>query len=119
MLPFTVLSPEAATVALVRAARRAVAARLLADARSVPVRLATFAVAAFSAQSSSTCNLGNVSVVVTFLLAVTWRWLDRPLGSVALAAAMSVRPTSGWSLIWCRSGAGWWPLVWAIGARAS
>ena len=59
-------------------------------------------------------NLGNVSVFVTAILAFVWRWLDRPLGSVALAVAMSVRPTLGLVLIWYLLRRRWRPVVWTI-----
>jgi len=113
-LPFTVLSLDAAT-ALWFAIRIGL---LMLGCAILPVRpvirLYAFAVAAVSFPVLIDLNLGNVSVVVMVLLAVTWRWLDRPLGSVALAAAMSVRPTLGLVLIWWLFRRAWKPIVWAL-----
>ena len=64
------------------------------------VRLVVLAVAAFSQPVLVDLVLGNVSVVVMVLLAVAWRGLDRPLGGVATALAISVRPTLGVLLPW-------------------
>jgi hypothetical protein len=115
-LPFTMLSLDA-SIALWFAIRIGL---LILGCAILPVRpavrLYTFAVAAISFPVLIDLNLGNVSVVVMVLLAVTWRWLDRPFGSVALAAAMSVRPTLGLVLIWWLFRRAWKPLVWAIAA---
>jgi hypothetical protein len=115
-LPFTILSQDA-SVALWFVIRIGL---LMLGCAILPVRpavrLYTFAVAAISFPVLIDLNLGNVSVVVMVLLAVTWRWLDRPLGSVALAAAMSVRPTLGLVLIWWLLRRAWRPIVWALAA---
>ena len=78
------------------------------------IRLLAFAVAAISSPVLVDLNLGNVSVVVMALLALVWRWLDRPAGSVALAIAMSVRPTLGLLLGWWLLRRLWRPVVWTI-----
>jgi alpha-1,2-mannosyltransferase len=115
-LPFTVLSLDAA-IALWFALRVGL---LMLGCAILPVRpairLYTFAVAAVSFPVLIDLNLGNVSVVVMVLIAVTWRWLDRPLGSIALAAAMSVRPTLGLVLIWWLFRRAWRPIAWALAA---
>ncbi|MEX2546511.1 MAG: glycosyltransferase family 87 protein [Chloroflexota bacterium] len=76
------------------------------------IRLAAFGIAALSAPFLFDLNLGNVSTIVTFFAVATWRWLDRPLGSVALAAALTLRPTmavvAGWWLLRGR----WRPVLW-------
>ena len=59
------------------------------------IRCLVFAVAAVTFPVLIDMNLGNVSVFVTAILAFVWRGLDRPLGSVALAVDMCVRPTLG------------------------
>lgn len=59
-------------------------------------------------------NLGNVSIVVAFFSTVAWRWLDRPLGSAAMAVAMSLRPTLGVFLAWWLIRRRWQPLAWAL-----
>jgi hypothetical protein len=45
-------------------------------------------------------SLGNVSLIVTLLAVIGWRWLDRPIGGLAIAAAMALRPTMGLFLAW-------------------
>ena len=60
--------------------------------------------------------LGNVSVLLLLPLAAAWRWLDRPLGSVAQALAISVRPMLGVLLIWQFLRRRWRAVAWTIGA---
>ena len=76
------------------------------------IRLATFGVAALSAPVLFDLNLGNVSLVLTLLAVLAWRWLDRPVSGVALAVALTLRPTmaviAGW---WLVRGV-WRPIVW-------
>jgi len=60
---------------------------------SRPIRFAAFGICALSAPFLLDLNLGNVSLIVTFLAIVAWRWLDRPLASVAVAASLALRPT--------------------------
>lgn len=98
--PFTVLSLPAATAVWVglRIGLLALACGLMPVSRFV--RLGIFASATFSNAVLSDLHLGNVSVVVAFLSALAWRWLDRPAGAIPLALAMSVRPTMGLVLIW-------------------
>ena len=71
------------------------------------LRLAVFGVAAMSAPVLYDLDLGNVSLLVTLAAVLVWRWLDRPLGGIALAASLVVRPVM--AVI-----AGWWLLrgVW-------
>jgi hypothetical protein len=82
------------------------------------IRLVTFAVAAWCAPILVDLNLGNVSLIVTFAAVVGWRWLDRPLGGIAVGASLMLRPTMG--LVW-----GWWllrglwrPIAWGLAAVA-
>lgn len=99
-VPFTAFS-QGTVVALWYVLRVAL---LAAGCWAMPVRptvrLLIFAVAAFSQPVIVDLVLGNVSVVVMVLLACTWRGLDRPLGGIAAALAMSVRPTLGVLLPW-------------------
>jgi glycosyl transferase family 87 len=73
---------------------------------------ATLGVAALSAPVLYDLNLGNVSLIVTFFAVLTWRYLDKPIGSIALAASLTMRPTmaliGGW---WLLRGL-WRPVVW-------
>jgi len=113
-LPFTALSLPIGTILWVglRIALLALACRLMPV--SPTVRWRTFAAASFSAATISDLHLGNVSVLVAVLSVLVWRWLDRPAGSIALAACMAIRPTMGLVLIWMLLRRAWRPVVWAI-----
>ena len=95
-MPFTMLSADAAEVLwyLVRLALLIVGCAVMPVRPTV--RCLIFAVAAITCPVLVDMNLGNVSVLVTVILAFMWRGLDRPSGSVALALAMCLRPTLGW-----------------------
>jgi alpha-1,2-mannosyltransferase len=83
---------------------------------NVTVRLATFGVAALSFGVMRDLVLGNVSLLLVFLLVVAWRWLDKPLGSVAQAVAISIRPTLGVLLVWQLLRRRWVAVAWTVGA---
>jgi Glycosyltransferase family 87 len=76
------------------------------------VRLAMLGVASISAPVLLDLNLGNVSLVVTFLAVIAWRYLDRPAGSAAVAAALAVRPTIALVLGWWVLRGRWRSLLW-------
>ena len=80
------------------------------------VRLATFGVVALSYGAMRDMVLGNVSVLLLPLLVIAWRWLDRPLGAVAQAVAMTVRPPLGVLLIWQLLRRQWRAVAWTAGA---
>ena len=80
------------------------------------VRLATFGVVALSYGAMRDMVLGNVSVLLLFPLVVAWRWLDRPVGSIAQAVAMAVRPPLGMLLIWQLLRRQWRAVAWTVGA---
>jgi hypothetical protein len=79
------------------------------------LRLAMFGIACLTAPVLYDIDLGNVSLFVTLAAVLVWRWLDRPLSGVALAAALLVRPgmavIAGWWLLRGR----WQPVAWAVG----
>jgi len=79
------------------------------------IRLAVFGTAALSAPVLHDLNLGNVSLVVTFLAAAGWRWLDRPAGAAAVAASLFVRPQMAMVSIWQVLRRQWRPVLWTIG----
>jgi hypothetical protein len=83
------------------------------------LRFAIFGVAALSAPVLYDIDLGNVSLFVTLAAVLVWRWLDRPLGGIALAAALLVRPAmaviAGW---WLLRGL-WRPVAWAVATFAA
>lgn len=114
MLPFTAVSIDSAAVAwyLGRLALFGVACAVMPVRGSI--RCLTFAVAALSNPVIGDMNLGNVSVLVTSLMAITWRWLDRVPGCVALALAMTVRPVLGLVLVWNLLRRRWWPVLWTL-----
>jgi hypothetical protein len=80
------------------------------------IRLAMLGIGAASGPVLIDLDLGNVSLVVTFLSVVLWRWLDRPLGSVSLAASLAVRPTMALFLPWWLVRERWRPVAWTIAA---
>ncbi len=80
------------------------------------VRLAAFGVAALSLAVTRDIVLGNVSVFLLLPLAAAWRWLERPLGSIAAAIAMSVRPMLGVLLVWQLLRRQWRAVAWTLGA---
>lgn len=114
MLPFTAVSIDSAAVAwyLGRLVLFGAACAVMPVRPSI--RCLTFAIAAITSPVIGDMNLGNVSVLVTSLLAFTWRWLDRIPGCVALALAMTVRPVLGMVLVWSLLRRRWWPVLWTL-----
>ena len=53
------------------------------------IKLATLGVSVVSAQFLFDLNLGNVSLIVTFFAVVAWRWLDKPLSGLSIAASLT------------------------------
>lgn len=82
----------------------------------LPVRALTFVGVAVSFWAMRDLVLGNVGVLLLLPLTFAWRWLDRPLGSVALAATISVRPSTGALLVWQLLRRQWRAVAWTIGA---
>jgi hypothetical protein len=86
---------------------------------SRPLRLVMFGVAGLSAPVLYDLDLGNVSLLVTLAAVVAWRWLDRPVSGMALAAALLVRPAmaviAGW---WLLRGV-WRPVAWTVATFAA
>jgi len=113
-LPLTALGTQSAVIIwlLVRIGFMALTCALM----PVPlaVRLATFGVAAVAAPVLLDLNLGNISLIVTFLAVVAWRWLDRPLGAAAIAVALTVRPTMALICAWWLVRGLWPPVAWTI-----
>ncbi|MEA2026716.1 MAG: glycosyltransferase family 87 protein [Chloroflexota bacterium] len=59
---------------------------------------------------------GNVSTLLLLPMVMSWRWLDRPLGSIALAVGITIRPSLGLILIWQGLRRRWRALAWTVGA---
>ena len=83
---------------------------------SRPLRLAIFGIAALSAPVLFDLDLGNVSLLVTFLSVLVWRWLDKPGSGIALALSLTMRPTMGLIAVWWLVRGIWRPVLWMIGA---
>jgi alpha-1,2-mannosyltransferase len=82
----------------------------------VRTRILAFALAAVSYGVLRDLVMGNVSVLLLLPLVLGWRWLDRPVGSIALAVAASVRVSFAIYLLWFMVRRAWRPLLWmAIG----
>jgi hypothetical protein len=92
-----------------------VAACLLMPVR-LPLRALTFVGIAVSFWAMRDLVLGNVGVLLVLPMVIAWRWLDRPLGSIALAATISVRPSTGALLIWQLLRRRWRAAAWTTGA---
>ena len=63
-------------------------------------RLALFGVICLTPSAFEDLNLGNVSLIVTFLGVAAWRTLDRPLAGVAIAGSILLRPTMALVALW-------------------
>ena len=83
---------------------------------ALPVRSLTFVGVAVSFWAMRDLVLGNVGVLLVLPMAIAWRWLDRPLGSIALAATISIRPSTGALLLWQLLRRRWRAAAWTIGA---
>lgn len=80
------------------------------------VKLATLGVAGLSAPVLYDLDLGNVSLIVTFLAVLIWRYLDKPIASVALAASLTMRPTMALIGAWWLLRGLWKPVLWTAAA---
>jgi hypothetical protein len=91
LIPITVLAPTTAAIAWfwLRIALLAVGCALLPVRRDV--RMAAFGIAAMSFPVLYDLNLGNLSIVLFALSALVWRYRERPIAPIALAAILSVR----------------------------
>jgi len=83
---------------------------------SATARAATLAAAALSFPVWYDLNLGNISVALVALSAVIWRFRERPLGAVALAAAGAVRYPFGIVWLGWLVARRWRPAAWTVAA---
>lgn len=115
-VPFTFLAQQDATLVwlVLRLVLLAVTSWLLPVAASM--RLLLFGVAAASQPLLHDLNLGNVSLVVSFLAVVIWRARDHRLASVALVGSIALRPTMAVIGAWWLLRREWRLVVWAIAA---
>lgn len=80
------------------------------------VRIAAALVMALNWPFLHDIELGNVSLIVTFLAVLTWRYLDRPIGSIAVAASIFLRPTMASLVAWWLLRGRVQPAVWVVAA---
>ena len=116
MLPFTDLSIADSSAIVVEHPHRGPAAGLCADAGAAALRALAFAAVAFSLPGLKDPIIGNVSLLLVLPMVVAWRWMDRPLGSMAMAASISVRPSLGVFLIWQLLRRQWRAAMWTVAA---
>jgi hypothetical protein len=114
IVPLTWLGPETATLTWL-----AIRLGLLFGAcvlMPVPrwVKAATLGICFISSQFLLDLNLGNVSLIVTFFAVVAWRWLDRPISGVAIAASMTIRPAMGAIWLWWIVRRQWVAVAWTV-----
>src|SRR5687768_9973463 len=76
------------------------------------IRLGMLGIAGLSMPVLFDLNLGNISLIVTFCAVVVWRYLDRPLGSIALAASLTMRPAMALIGAWWLMRGRWRPVLW-------
>ena len=118
-LPFTALQFHDAATVYVALQLLALLAIVTVMPVSWQVRVALLAVACVSPPVGQDLNLGNVSLLVTLGAVVAWRYLDRPLGSVALVLSAAVRPTMGLFVGWWLVRRRWRPVAWFAVAGAA
>jgi hypothetical protein len=113
-VPLTWLGQEGATLTwlLIRLGLLVGACALMPVPRWV--KLATLGVSLISSQFLLDLNLGNVSTIVTFFAVVAWRWLDRPVGGLAIAASVTVRPAMGVIWLWWIVRRQWVAVTWTV-----
>ena len=117
-MPLTALGDSGAVIAWLGLRVALMGATCAAMPVSRNVRIASFGISALSAPFLFDLNLGNVSLIVTFFGALVWRWLDRPIGGVALAAALTLRPTMALIAAWWIFRGVWKPVAVTIGVFA-
>lgn len=114
VLPVTILDPTTAALAWLwlRVGLLVLGCAILPA--SWRVRSATLGVAGLSFPVLFDLNLGNLSIVLFVLSAVIWRFRDRPAGSIALAAILTVRYSFAIVLVSWFVRRRWMALGWAI-----
>jgi hypothetical protein len=114
VVPLTWLGPDSATMTwlLLRLGLLFATCALMPVPRRIKV--ATLAVSVISAEVLWDLNLGNVSLVVTFLAVVAWRWLDKPMSGLAIAASLCIRPAMGVIWLWWIVRRQWQAVAWTV-----
>ena len=78
-------------------------------------RVFAFCIAAFTLPVFKDSVYGNVSTLLVLPAVMGWRWIDRPIGSAAIAVSTAVRPSMGLLLIWQLLRRRWRAASWTIG----
>jgi hypothetical protein len=104
LLPFTALSPAAAIWAWTVLMAAALVVAIAVMPVPATVRWGMLLVAAVSWPALYNVKLGQVGTLLLLLLALGWRWLDRPprlASSIALGTLVKVQPALlfGWALV--------------------
>ena len=79
------------------------------------IRVFAFVTMSLSSWALKDAVAANVSMLLLLPYVMAWRWMDRPLGSIAIAVAVSVRPSVGVLLLWQLLRRRWRALAWTIG----
>jgi hypothetical protein len=79
------------------------------------IRVFAFVVMSLTIWAMKDAIAANVSMLLVLPYVVAWRWMDRPLGSIAIAATVSIRPTMAIFLLWQALRRRWRALAWTIG----
>ncbi len=116
MLPFTDMSlPDSSAVWWALRIGALLLACALMPVRPL-LRALAFTAVALSLPALKDSVIGNVSLLLLLPMVAAWRWMDRPIGSVLMAAATSLRPALGLFLIWQLLRRQWRAALWTAGA---
>lgn len=119
LAPFTLWSFPDATMVWFAARVALLALAIALMPVRATIRFATFGLMALSASLLSDLALGNVNVLLLLGVVCGWRWLDRPVGAVALAVTMAVRPQLAVIVAWWLLRRRWRLVAWATAGGAA
>jgi len=112
VLPLTVLAFHDAATIYVALQLLAVIAICLLMPVSWTVRLAILAVACLAPPVDQDLNLGNISLLMTLAGVVAWRFMDKPIGAVAITISAALRPTMALIGAWWLARGRWRLIGW-------
>ncbi len=116
LLPLGLVEPVAADIAWLWLRVGVLVAGCLVLPVALRIRLAVLGVACLSFPVLYDLNLGNLSIVIMAASALIWRFRDRPIGAIALAAVLSVRYSFALVLVEMMASGRWKPLALTIAA---
>ena len=114
VLPLTALSFHDAATIYVALQLLVVLAICLLMPVSWTVRLAILAVACLAPPVDQDLNLGNISLLMTLAGVVAWRWMDKPIGAVAVMISAALRPTMALIGAWWAIRGRWRLIGWMV-----